>query len=57
MAESKDKTVRRRAPHTLSKEHAKRVKDSDAARAKNPNRVGKNAPKRRATTDDNEGGK
>lgn len=55
MAESKDKTVRRRAPHKLSKEHAKRVKDSDAARAKNPNRVGKDAPKRKAT-DDKEGG-
>lgn len=51
MQKSKDKSVRRRPPHTLSKAHAKRVKDSDEARAKNPNRVGKDAPKRKATND------
>lgn len=55
---AKSKSAKRRPPSTLSKEHAKRVKESDELRAKNPNRVGPGTPKKKAATktDDNEKG-
>ncbi len=54
---AKSKSSKRRSPSTLSDEHQKRVKESDELRAKNPNRVGPDAPKKKATTvDQNEKG-
>ncbi len=42
-SKTKDESVKRRPPHTLSKEHAKRVLESDALRASNPLRKGPGA--------------
>lgn len=41
--------LRGRAPHTLSKEHQTKVHDSDKLREKNPNKMGPDAPKPKAS--------
>ena len=40
--------TRGRAPHVLTKEHQARLAESEAARAKNPNRMGPDATKPKA---------